>query len=267
MIFNYQFKNRKIHLSIYQACRLVHRALSILNFNGISTKVCDRPTRKYISDDCGIIYFKNPLVGSQSILKIFNNSTSLSDHKKKRVYTYLVHDHFDLQKYPYTFTVVRNPWNRIASFYNKKILNANSIARIGLISQYKDLYPGMKFSKMISAILDIPYSQSDPHWRPQSFNVLSRNSPKYIIRFEDLSQSLPRLLSMAGVKYDSIPRTGSSESQLFSPYSKVKLFSSLSDRSIDLLNQYYLVDRICFGYENLHKYLRSLRDRTTNNYN
>jgi len=121
----------------------------------------------------------------------------------------------DLHKYPgyRTFTVVRNPWDRLVSCFKDKILSEydvrfgtrpgihDGLDRYNHVLRRRIFYEEMPFSDFVRAIGKIPDSLSDEHFRSQyRMFATPRGSllVERIIKFENLHAELTSLLHELG---------------------------------------------------------------------
>lgn len=106
----------------------------------------------------------------------------------------------------YTFTVVRNPWDRLVSAYIDKFVRAKEYEDFALevilsIRGSSDVSLGISFREYLNYISNQHLLQMNDHWRPQWWFVAGLGVDR-IIKYESLEEDLRQLLSSRGVNVD-----------------------------------------------------------------
>lgn len=157
------------------------------------------------------IFFPVPKAASSSVKKLIARMDGLpSDVDPHHAVEFPLVWGKDLHRYPgyRTFTVVRNPWDRLVSCFKDKIRSGydtrfgtrpgihEGLDRYNHILGRKLFYDDMPFSEFIEVIGRIPDSLADEHFRSQ-YRMFStaRGTPlvERIIRFENLYDELTEL--------------------------------------------------------------------------
>jgi hypothetical protein len=70
----------------------------------------------------------------------------------------------------FRFAIVRNPWGRVRSCYEDKILRANTLGKLSLLSRFAELDPRMPFDAFVEWLATPEGSDqcADRHWISQS---------------------------------------------------------------------------------------------------
>ena len=133
------------------------------------------------SDKHGWVYIGVPLTGSRSIIS-----------------TLRPRSHPDLWRRPgcpenevgeggllvgkFVFSFVGNPWRRVVSCYNKKILNCNTPAKIAMLSRFPGLSAAMPFDEFVRWLCSDRGTDegADPHWCSQWRFIYDANGHRFV---------------------------------------------------------------------------------------
>lgn len=117
----------------------------------------------------------------------------------------------------FSFTFVRNPWDRLVSCYRDKILGevdgfTHFILRPGVadcLARFEAFRPGMSFDRFVRAVASIPDEEADPHFRSQSCFVTNRSGEiavDFAGRFESLEVEFAEIGERLGIPAMNLPR-------------------------------------------------------------
>lgn len=184
---------------------------------------------KTVSHKYRLIYVPNPLVASNTIRQILRNL----DRNIETVYgTDLGYDNY------LKFSFVRNPITRVKSCYTKKILNADSVAKLHMLSKYKGLHYDMSLKEFIDWLLTEEGSDkyADRHWVSQHKLVADCD---FIGKLENFEEDLNRLLGFT----PEIPKLASSG------YLSKECQEEITDDMMNKILRRYGKDFVKFNYE------------------
>ncbi len=150
----------------------------------------------------------------------------------------------------FKFSCVRNPWDRLVSCYKSKIKSDPGYNDIhfqnGIIKgfvKYNLFKAGMPFEDFVEAVLEIPDSESDFHFRSQHNFIFGDNETllvDFLARFENLKHDYFQLSKTLGVSLPELPKLNTSSSKHYSSFyhngKVVKKVSYRYAKDIELLN-------------------------------
>jgi hypothetical protein len=220
--------------------------------NPYSTALKDRSVKRIVSNRFKVVYIENPLSASRSII------TKLKSEDKDTIETRReIRDNKFIK-----FSVCRNPWERLVSCYNKKVLNANNIKKIAIISQYEGLHPQMSFGAFLQWLIseEGKDKNADPHWATQH-RILTGSDGQLscdeVLRLENLKSQFASFSEKVGFQSSDLPLKASSESQMygrmFEDYRKY--YYRVDKKVLKKVSKKYKTDCKLFGYPSLSKYL------------
>jgi hypothetical protein len=103
----------------------------------------------------------------------------------------------------FTFTFIRNPWDRLVSFYRDKI---EGVYNMGGLRFYRHhfgarFFKGMTFDELARLICKIPDSIADSHFRSQTCYLIHNGKllPDFVGRFENLEEDYNKMCRMKGL--------------------------------------------------------------------
>ena len=103
----------------------------------------------------------------------------------------------------FTFTFVRNPWDRLVSFYRDKIKGVYSLGDVRLFRKLygRRIFRSMTFDKLARLVCKIPDSISDPHFRSQICYMIHNGKvlPDFVGRYENLEEDYNKMCRMKGL--------------------------------------------------------------------
>lgn len=206
-----------------------------------------------VSDKYRFIYIGTPLAGTRTLLSVFSSreNSYLECYREKQIVHHLLQERPFLSDY-FIFSFVRNPLSRVISCYNKKILNANTVGKLAMISQYKGLNPQMTLSQFIDWLCGEEGSdeKADPHWMSQC-KVISHTKQNslfdFIGKLEKFQTDFNYICSQIGIKSIFLPCIASSDDMPVKP-EKTGYKDSYHGVSMQHISQRYNKDMEIFGY-------------------
>ncbi len=160
---------------------------------------------------------------------------------------------------PLLFSVVRNPWSRVVSCYEKKIRGAyakrryRGYAGISVLAGYDGLSARMSFDAFVEWLCSREGQDdiANRHWISQhKFLPFCEISPGHlrILRLESLERDLNSLLAYRGLPNRFVEKAGSSAATLTGRlYATTKEYYRPS--TINAIGDRYASDLELFGYE------------------
>lgn len=135
----------------------------------------------------------------------------------------------DLKSHGYTtFTFVRNPYDRVASFWKQKIATPNKFTDFS-----KQFDHGMTFEETIDRILEIPEDICNIHFRSQVRQITVNDElPDFIGRLETMKEDWLELQEAIGKELPSLPwenRTDAKEEDIWTEELKEKVYIRYQD--------------------------------------
>lgn len=241
---------------------LLYRGSNKIGFKPYSTQYNPKRSDVVVSKSKKIIYIVNPLAASRSILSYLLEKSNTDDFsfvggvKKSDIMTKKEFKKFTV------FSVCRNPWERLVSSYNKKVLNANNIKKIAILSQYAGVYPQMDFQGFTRWLVDCEKYSSllDPHWVEQHAILTTEDDQlicSELLRLEQLQGQFAAFTRKVGLEPSELPSKAASSDQmydsLFEDYRRY--YSGVNSEVLEGIAKKYEKDCLAFGYPSLHEYL------------
>ena len=234
-------EDKKVKHIIYRSMKRTYKTINnLLGYQIYSTKYKHRGVPKIISDDRKFIYVVNPLVASRSIIGFLKSEIDHIDgsNVSRKKLSKILAKKEDKRKYT-LFSLCRSPWKRVISCYNKKILNANNIKKIGVLAQYEGLLPQMGFESFANWLCSPEGSdeKADPHWVSQTEILFSNGGEPLldeIVRLENIDSEFESLCDRLGISFNGLRKCASSQDQLHPPpYDKTEeYYRSLSRKPL-----------------------------------
>ncbi len=161
----------------------------------------------------------------------------------------------DDQLYPglFTFTFVRNPWDRLVSCYRDKIggevddfTGFSEEAGVAYcLARFDEFTAGMSFEAFLRAVAAIPDERADAHFRSQNTFVRTKAGKlgvDFIGGFERLQDDFAHVVRQVGLPSSALPRLQAAKTAVnYVDYYDVELRKLVARRFRD--------DIDTFGYE------------------
>ena len=144
----------------------------------------------------------------------------------------------DLRRSHFSFSFVRNPFDRLVAAYNNKLIEIQDVPQP---MQKMGLTHGMSFQQFIDCIASTATEEMDNHVRPQTDLLCWDNNlvPKFVGRMEHMRRHWLKLRGR--MKLERLPPVGRL------PYKNVRRRQKTDIR--DLFSSTALVDRVLSVYE------------------
>lgn len=202
------------------------------------------------------IYFYIPKVACSSLKLVCANWLGLEIPKGKTIHQidFPYVRRADLGQYTdyFKFAFVRNPWDRLVSCYHNKIKPeaGQGDPRYYIRGVFKDFVrynrfrAGMPFSEFVAAIVEIPDSEADSHFRSQYTFLTDPEGQllvNYVGKMETLPQDFAEVCRRMGVERVPLPHLMKSAAHHYQQAYNPTLQAQVKQR--------YARDVELFGYE------------------
>jgi predicted DNA-binding antitoxin AbrB/MazE fold protein len=147
---------------------------------------------------------------------------------------------FEKLKGCYSFTFVRNPWDRVVSCYTNKIIDPkivksgfeNGVAKP--LQKFNCFYGGMAFDEFVKCICKIPDELADIHFKSQ-YQFIENNKGKSVVdfigKFESLFEDFEIVKKKTGFpSHIELPHLLKSERADYQSYYTTELIDMISKR-------------------------------------
>ena len=219
--------------------RVIKRARKIFS-KGILGKIYRYLQSFYSVNVCNIkgtnlVYIplsKNANTTIRTIIYELNEGISAKGVNIYSQYNFPRINRFKLKK-TYNFTFVRNPYDRLISFYQEKVKkNDPRIKQYGLNSE-------MSFEDFVRIICKVPDNKLDKHANSQYYQIKNLKID-FIGKVGNLDKDLKKVLSKANLTIKEIPQKNKSK--------KILSRHDISEELKDLIYQRYKNDFQKFNY-------------------
>lgn len=198
----------------------------------------------YIYPHYNLIYLKINKAGLTSIQTALNpdlpaKKVARSPHIKKRNLPFE-----KVKDYPemFTFSFVRNPWDRLVSCWADKCQRPKAYRKAFYV---RGIHHKMSFEKFVDCVIKIPHNKCNSHYRPQYLGLYYDEDklPEFIgrvERFEDdwrVIQDYVRITT--GKELAGIPHTRKSSHKRYTDHYTEDLIEKVAEyykKDIELLN-------------------------------
>jgi hypothetical protein len=203
-----------------------------------------------VSEEHRWIYIGVPLVGTRTMIGAFSRADEVAVQRvKARPVDFMTQER---QSRYHTFSIVRNPWSRVVSCYNKKILNCNDLGKLYFMSRYRGLRPMMSFQEFVEWLMTEEGSdaEADPHWLSQ-WKFLYDDSGVALYdtlgRLESFDADVDRFLDETGTPRLQLERRRASQDMVIKPLHR-HYRDYYDESTMELVARRYARDIEVFGY-------------------
>ena len=194
-----------------------------------------------IYEKCKTVFSGNAKVASSSIKYYFKTQN-----------IELIRDLFsNINKYKdyFTFTFVRNPWERMVSLYCNKILSPNMVnTKTGVdicFEEYGDIfYAGMSFGEFVNNIVSLDQTYLDAHIHPQHWKTCATGTQNIILdfvgKFENINEDWRHICKISGLPFKRLERKNQRKKCHYSYYYNTKIKN--------IVSEYWSTDINLFNY-------------------
>jgi hypothetical protein len=140
----------------------------------------------------------------------------------------------------FCFTFVRNPWDRVVSFFSNKVQGD----LYAPLKRYKGFSQGMSFQDTVRAIAEIDDENSDEHFASQYtfiFDESGRRLVDFVGRFEYLERDWREVCDRSGITFGPLKQSNATRVRGYREFYTPELQRIIADRYHD--------DIELFGYE------------------
>lgn len=153
----------------------------------------------------------------------------------------------------FSFSFVRNPWDRLVSCYRDKIAGevegfTNSTIRPGVadcLARFEVFRANMSFEAFVMAVASIPDTEADAHFRSQHTfvtNAVGLVALDFVGRYETLLRDLEHVQQRSGMPGFRLPRLQAARRRV--PYSEY-----YTSKTREVVAERFRADIEMFGYE------------------
>ena len=213
-----------------ESCSIVGREIIFIYKMGLQD--FSGNIKPYINDKKKFIHIHIPKTGGTSLSSMVRTTGGhcrLNDMIKVGV---------DISKY-YKFTMVRNPFSRLVSFYHGSgIQKKDGVYWVKFLSKYKNFE-----HFVLECLPTYEHGSGMTHIEPQTDWITNEEgviSMDYIGRFERFDESCREILNKVGIGVNIAHLNGSKHGDYRNYY---------NDKMIDVMNTFYDTDLSNFGYK------------------
>jgi len=150
----------------------------------------ESPYNVTICHEKKFIWFRVAKVGTRTIFDVLNRADIKLDAEEP----FNCHYPVKLYKNHFKFAFVRNPWDRLVSCWQNKVIKKNAF------NFPEETYPQMKsFNNFVNFVAQVNINNCDNHFRLQS-RLIDLNHIDYIGRFENFENDLKTVLTKLDIK-------------------------------------------------------------------
>lgn len=150
---------------------------------------------------------------------------------------------YNRRLYPYlyggycTFSLVRNPYHRVLSFYKNKIESADPAE----VKRFRRFEAGASFRRCVEIIAATPDADASHHFRSQAAYLVDRSGrfmPDLVGKFETIDTDvdhIARRIGMAAGRLDRLNASGSADLERYFDDTILRMIEKRYARDFDLL--------------------------------
>lgn len=201
-----------------------------------------------------LVYLINPKCGCSSIKRALNNVDESKHYTNAHILPDVVRSYRKKlkanEKNYFKFTVTRNPFKRIVSFYTNKFERAKNTDYQFELGKYLDgvFNEEMTFSQVVDVIHGIPPYLANGHFKPQSYLIDSTGyAMDFIGRLETINSDWQTL--QAQFDLQDLPTANKSPSYNYMDYYDLS--------TLERVREYYQEDIQRFGYEETYNDIKA----------
>jgi hypothetical protein len=181
-----------------------------------------------------IIWYITPKCGSRTLHKIFReNNINFPTEKYDEVQNFT--------KNYFSFSIVRNPWDRLLSCYTQKIVKQKPPAgqKRPAYFRWELNYQKPSFKDFIRIIAENKNIKRDRHW-DLYHNIIPVSDIDFIGRFENLQEDFNIVCDKIGIPQQQLPHQNKSKHKHYTEY--------YDDETRQIVAEKYAKDIEYFGY-------------------
>ncbi len=174
----------------FKQIKLLYRPYLIYKpYKIIERKYIRIPLYAVVYDDINLIFYRIPKNAGTSITKMLSKISGEESYKKRSIPPEKIKEYF-------SFTIVRNPYDRVVSFYEDKMRKP---CEPGVVTTDFRLHEDMPFKDFVKILSKRKDKNLDRHFRSQSY-FLENRKIDFIARFENLKEDYKKIMKKARVK-------------------------------------------------------------------
>lgn len=236
--------NRSALTILYHVSRLAPNVKGVRSARGQSCDIL-------ISERYRWIYIGVPLTATRSMIGSMTRA-GIYDMKRMKINPRFFFENATLRREYTTFSFVRNPWSRVVSCYNKKILNCDDLGKMYFLSRYSGLRPMMAFDDFVRWLGSTEGRDeiADPHWLSQ-WRLLhgADGVPLYdhLGRLEQFDEDKRLIFSVIRTPEPEVPKARRSQDMFIKPMHD-DFHDYYDSATRDIVAERYEKDIEAFGY-------------------